>query len=71
MWICERHKNENEDALENFKNEYQKNHQLLLGLFTAQIQVPAQSPRKKSKVSGATDDLAKAKKSKLSDTGGL
>ena len=41
MWVCERHKNENNEALENFKDEYQKNHKLTLGLFTTPIQLPA------------------------------
>ena len=58
MWTCERHKNENEDALESFKDEYKKNHKLLLGLFTTQVQVPAISPSKNNKVSGATDNSA-------------
>ena len=39
MWVCEKHRSDNKDALEKFKEEYQKNHKLVLGLFTAQIHI--------------------------------
>ena len=60
MWICEKHKDENEEALEKFKDEYQRNHKLLLGLFTTQLQTPAQSPDKKSKVPEGTKNIIEA-----------
>ena len=47
MWVCERHRRENKDALERFKEEYQKNHKMVLGLFTAQIHVNVNDPPKK------------------------
>ena len=65
MWICEKHKNENEEALESFKTEYQKNHELVLGLLTTQIQVSAPTSYKKRKVSTITE-ISVSKKSKSS-----
>ena len=62
MWICERHKDENQEALERFKAEYQKNHKLVLGLITTQVQLPALSPRVKRKVSTTTPNSTKPSK---------
>ena len=33
MWVCLKHKNDNKEALEKFKNKYEKEHQLNFGLF--------------------------------------
>ena len=33
MWVCLKHKNDNKEALERFKNKYEKEHQLNFGLF--------------------------------------
>ena len=33
MWVCLKHKNDNKEALEKFKNKYDKEHQLNFGLF--------------------------------------
>ena len=65
MWICEKHKSENKEALASFKNEYQKNHELVLGLFATQIQVSAPISCKKRKVSTITETSV-SKKSKSS-----
>ena len=62
MWVCERHRNENHEALESFKDEYQKNHRLTLGLFTTPIQLTALGQNKKRKVSTSTDNLVKPDK---------
>ena len=66
MWICEKHKNENKDALENFKDEYQKNHKLLLGLFSTPIQISVQSPGRKNKIAAATESPSKSEESRPS-----
>ena len=58
MWICEQHQGENNEALEKFKDEYQRNHKLLLGLFTTLLQIPA-SPVSKNKVPSDTENLIK------------
>ena len=62
MWVCERHRNENHEALESFKDEYQKNHKLTLGLYTTPIHLPAVGRNKKREVDTPTDNLVKPEK---------
>ena len=33
MWVCVRHKDDNKEALEKFKNKYEKDHKLSFGLY--------------------------------------